>query len=105
MFPNSDRSNVSISTTTNNLSTLNNDCIDKQDYSHRQLKESTSNPPKVIIITKHLCLPCPRLYTDIFKTILIVCKDPAHKDDNYTDDCKTNRIIQQLLAGSKNSGH
>ena len=53
---------------------------------------------KIVTVTSHLCLPCPRLYTNIFKTILIVCKDSSHKDDNYTSDCKTNRSIQQLLS-------
>ena len=63
------------------------------------LKDFIDNRPQIVVVTKHLCLPCPRLYTDIFKIILIVCKDSSHKDDKYTDDCKTNRIIQQLLAG------
>lgn len=32
-----------------------------------------------IIITKHLCEPCPGSYTDIFNKVLIICKDPSHK--------------------------
>jgi len=38
------------------------------------------DPPKIrIIITNHLCNPCPRYYTDIFGKVLIECKHPSHR--------------------------
>ena len=34
---------------------------------------------RYIVITKCLCEPCPKFYTDtIFKSVLIECKDPRH---------------------------
>jgi hypothetical protein len=34
---------------------------------------------KLVVITKCLCEPCPRVYTDtISESILIECKDPKH---------------------------
>lgn len=31
-----------------------------------------------IIVTEHLCEPCPRFYTDAFHNVLIVCEHPSH---------------------------
>jgi hypothetical protein len=39
-----------------------------------------------IVITKHLCEPCPGSYTDIFNKVLIICRDPSH-----TKSCR-NRV-------------
>ena len=60
----------------------------------KRLSASECTSRKPVVITKCLCKPCPRLYTDIFKLILIVCKDPSHKDDN---DDKLNQKIQHLV--------
>ena len=68
--------------------------ITNNEVSIKRLSASESASRKSIVITKCLCDPCPRLYTDIFKMILIVCKDPSHKDDN---DCKMNQEIQYIV--------
>lgn len=31
-----------------------------------------------IIVTKHLLIPCPRFYQDVFKTVTVECRDPEH---------------------------
>jgi hypothetical protein len=77
----------------------NNSCSDPELCVNDYIKDIVDSHADNVDSTEHLCVPCPRLYTDIFKTILIVCKDPSHKDDKYTDDWKSNRLIQQLLAG------
>lgn len=42
--------------------------------------------PIKITITTHLCKPCPIFYTDIFNKVLIVCKDPSHKNISIHND-------------------
>jgi hypothetical protein len=38
-----------------------------------------------VTITKHLCNPCPGFYSDIFRSIKIVCEDPSHKSNERVD--------------------
>jgi hypothetical protein len=49
----------------------------------KRLSKAECKSRKAVIITKCLCEPCPRVYTDtISESILIECKDPKH---NCTD--------------------
>jgi hypothetical protein len=104
MFTNNSISNSDSSTIINNDNFYNNSCSVHRFCVGNCIKDLIDRHAEIVIVTEHLCIPCPRLYADIFKTVLIVCKDSSHKDDKYTDDCKTNRIIQQLLAREKSNG-
>jgi hypothetical protein len=66
---------------------------------------NTNNKPdpssKNIVITKHLCNPCPGVYTDILKTIKIICKDPTHSPLDPSIDQKSYvKIKSQALSVS-----
>lgn len=68
--------------------------INNKGISIKRLSTSKSVSRKTVVITKCLCDPCPRLYTDIFKMILIICKDSSHKDNK---DFKINPKIQHFV--------
>ena len=99
MFPNNSISNNNSSTIINSDDFYNNSySIHRLCVSHN-IQELVDRHAEIVVITQHLCVPCPRLYTDIFKTILIICKDQSHKGGRYADDDHINHLIQQLLEG------
>ena len=83
-----------IASTTKNTTNLHNNSSKENKFDDIEYEYSSKLK---IVVTKHLCIPCPRLYTDIFKTILIICKDPSHKDDKYAADGDMNHLVHQLL--------
>ena len=94
MFPNNGLPNNNSTTNTNTLN-LDNNCFDEQDNCcYWKLRDSLYSTSKVVVITKHLSIPCPRLYTDIFKTILIVCKDPSHTLHSSQEDTAMTGIYE-----------
>lgn len=98
MFPNNSPSNNTSPTSLNN-DNMNNNCCSIDALNVNETMETLiDNHSEIVVITKHLCSPCPRMYTDIFKTILIVCKDPSHQHDDYLDDNKLNNKIQKFKA-------
>lgn len=105
MFPDNDLSNIKNSTNiyTDNLD--NNNCSHDRISDNKQIKDLVDRQPKIVTVTEHLCNPCPRLYTDIFNIILIVCDHQSHKNNRYSDDCKVNDTIQQLIERRKSNGH
>lgn len=54
-----------------------------------------------ITITEHLCIPCPRVYTDIFDTVVIVCKHRSHSQDKCLGENIVNDKIERYLKSSK----
>lgn len=71
--------------------------ITNNSVSIKRLSTSECRSKKLVVITKCLCDPCPRLYTDIFKTILIVCNHLSHKNDRYSEDVKVDNTIRHLM--------
>lgn len=45
----------------------------------------SNSKSKVVTITRHLCNPCPGLYSDIFGSVKIICKDPSHGSNDQVD--------------------
>ena len=74
------------SSTIDNTRLSNNYSFEKSDSI---IRCHTPNDPKsksqVVTITRHLCNPCPGLYSDIFGSIKIVCKDPSHGNNDLVD--------------------
>ncbi len=97
MFANKSPSSINSSTYINNDNSDNNFCSNNEFDVNEYKKNIIEHRPEIVIVTKHLCIPCPRLYSDIFKTILIVCKDPSHKYDKNAGDSKLNEKIQNFL--------
>jgi hypothetical protein len=45
----------------------------------KRISKAQYDNSKVIVITKCLCEPCPRFYTDtISESIFVECRDPRH---------------------------
>ena len=64
--------------TINNSNNLVNKHSSEKDNLLKEPHDFSKSKSREVIITKHLCDPCPRLYTDIFKTFVIICRDPSH---------------------------
>ncbi len=104
MFPNTDRSNKETSTNIY-YNNLNNICWSNAGLNtDNNLKDLIEGHAEIVIVTKHLCIPCPRLYTDIFKSILIVCNHFSHKRDRYAEDNELDDKIQNLIERRKSNG-
>jgi hypothetical protein len=101
MFPNNSPSN-SKSSANININDLNNNYSKDELNIDEYLKNLSISKSKIVIVTKHLCIPCPQMYTDIFKTILLVCKDPSHIQDESLDGNNLNDKIQIFPKVNKN---
>ncbi len=77
MSPNTNSSEEKSPTLVNERKSDNNSS-DKNQQNLGNLHNKIDPTLKNIVITKHLCEPCPGVYTDILKTLYIVCKDPNH---------------------------
>lgn len=99
MFPNIDLSNKNF-TTNINTTAIDNNCSNDKDIGTDLSKNHFDSVSKVIIVTKHLSIPCPRLYADIFDTVLIICKDPSHKQDEFAEDNKVDEKIERFLKSN-----
>ena len=56
-----------------------NDSSSSNYYSEQSYINCDQSRKRIVIVTRHLTKPCPRLYTDIFETVTIVCQDPEHQ--------------------------
>lgn len=82
-----------ISSTTKNTTKLHNNSSNENKCKLLRGKEDSRLK---VIVTKHLCIPCPRLYTDIFNKVVIICKDPSHKE--YSSDTKIRDNSIQFIS-------
>jgi hypothetical protein len=65
---------------------MNNNNLDLQkDKSSRSKETAQQHTQTHIIISKCLSQPCPIFYEDIFKSILIECKNPVHDNAGAAD--------------------
>jgi hypothetical protein len=90
-------SNINPLTDINNNDLNNICCPDAGLNTNKDLKDLINSHAEIIIVKEHLCNTCPRLYTDIFKTILIVCNHLSHKNDRYSKDIKVDNTIRHLM--------
>lgn len=63
----------------------------------KSLSKAECKSRKAVIITKCLCEPCPRVYTDtISESILIECKDPHHiqeKEERQNPEFRVDHLL------------
>lgn len=91
------RSNINLSSKIYNNDLDNNDCSNNGFTDNKQIKDLIDSHPKIVIVTEHLCIPCPRLYTDIFNSVLIICNGISHKNGRYSEDITVDNTIHQLM--------